>query len=77
MKYDRENDKRIRLRTEMTDLLIRVNREAVEQNTSPNFPEQAQTYGVIVVLISSRLVVWFGGKSDSEMSVIFGFPGVF
>ena len=76
MNFDDQNERRIQLRAEMTDLLFQINCDAAEQKASPAFPEQTQTYGIIVILISGALVVWFGGKTDATMTTLFGAQGV-
>ncbi|MBL4731561.1 MAG: hypothetical protein JKY82_03055 [Rhizobiaceae bacterium] len=76
MKSDRETERQVQIRAEMTALLFEINPNNPSYAGKPNFPEDAQTYGMLMMLISSAVVILFLGDADYRMVAVSGAFGL-
>lgn len=76
MKSDRETERQIQIRAEMTALLFEINANNPSCASKPSFPEDAQTYGTLMMLISSAIVILSSGDVGYQMIAMLGVFGL-
>jgi len=70
-------DQRLETRTKMVQELFELSdgMSFTKDQRTPN--NDVQIYGMLMALIASVFVIWFGGKPNHDLTTILGVQGVF
>jgi hypothetical protein len=72
-----DEKKKIKLRTDMVDVLLEMHDEMLVTNGSSIGKSEIQKHAIFIMFIATSLVVWFAGKPDHETLVVVAFFATF